>query len=118
MRQSVLAGRIVDIPSYDTLSDGTAGGVEPDALTLEPCTLFVDQWVTVSEDEIASALVSLLHQEGKLVEGAAACAVAALLKCKEQAAGKRAVLVCCGSNLAVDTLSSLLASTKPMAAAQ
>ncbi len=52
----------------DTLSDSTAGGIEYDSQTLQPCVDCVDQWVCVGE-EIAEALVGLLEQHSKLVEG-------------------------------------------------
>ncbi len=42
MRQSVATGRVVDAEWRATLSEATVGGLEPDAITLEPCTRFVD----------------------------------------------------------------------------
>jgi threonine dehydratase len=75
---------------------------------------FVDEWVALTEAEIAAALVSLLHHEGKLVEGAAACAVAALLRQRARWRGKRVVVVCCGGNIAAATLGRLLAETTPL----
>jgi threonine dehydratase len=69
---------------------------------------FVDEWVAVSEEEIGAALVGLLQHEGKLVEGAAACAVAALLRLRGRCRGKRVVVVCCGGNIAAATLARLL----------
>ncbi|GIL66142.1 hypothetical protein Vafri_19741, partial [Volvox africanus] len=52
-----------------TLSDATAGGVEFGSITLQPCLNCVDEWVTVTEVEIAEALVGLLEEQSKLVEG-------------------------------------------------
>ena len=57
-----------------------SGGIEPGSLTLAPCIEYVDEWVTVTEEEIRAAMVGMLQNHSKLVEGAAACAVAALLK--------------------------------------
>ena len=51
MIQSVRAGKILDLPSKPTLSDGTAGGVEPGAITFELCRQLVKEYVTVSEAE-------------------------------------------------------------------
>lgn len=110
MRQSVAAGAIVDAPSGDTLSDATAGGIEPGAITLVPCMQLVDEWVTVTEAEIGDALLGLLHHQSKLVEGSAACAIAALLKTKEQWAGKSVVVIACGGNIALSTLRKLINS--------
>jgi hypothetical protein len=44
MRASVAAGRVVDAPWQETLSDATAGGVEEGAVTLAPCIAGVDEW--------------------------------------------------------------------------
>ena len=48
----------------------SAGGVDEGSLTFEPCTLFVDEWVTVSEPEIARGMISVLEAEGERIEGA------------------------------------------------
>lgn len=85
-----------------------AGGIEEGAITLDPCMKYVDTWVTVSEDEIANAMKSLLHNEGKLVEGAAACAVAACRQLADQLCGKKVVVVCCGGNVALQDLEYVL----------
>ncbi|GIL86557.1 hypothetical protein Vretimale_11572 [Volvox reticuliferus] len=75
MARSVAAGTIVSELAGphdgggDTLSDATAGGVEFGSATLQPCSDCVDEWVTVSEVEIAEALVELLEEQSKLVEG-------------------------------------------------
>ncbi len=73
---------------------------------------FVDEWVTLSEQEIAAALVGLLRHEGKLVEGAAACAVAAALRLRDRCRGRRVVVVCCGGNIAAATVGRLLAEAE------
>lgn len=57
MRRSVEAGEVVSIPWLETLSEGTAGGIEEGAITLEDCSQLVDEWVTVTEEEIAAAMV-------------------------------------------------------------
>ena len=48
-----------------------AGGIEPGALTLQPCIDFVDEWVTVTEEEIGAAIVGMLQNHSKLIEGRA-----------------------------------------------
>ncbi|GAX76399.1 hypothetical protein CEUSTIGMA_g3844.t1 [Chlamydomonas eustigma] len=110
MRQSVQAGCVIDVPSHPTLSDATAGGIEEGALTLQPCTDYVDEWVLVSEDEIRAAVVGVLKHHSKLIEGAAGCAVAALIKSSSNAElqGKSAVVLCCGGNISFSTLSELI----------
>ena len=52
MYESVKAGRIVDSPTTETLSDGTAGGVEKGAVTFPLCQELVDVWQVVEEDDI------------------------------------------------------------------
>ena len=101
--RSVEAGSVVELPWEETLSDATAGGIEEDSLTLAACTEFVDEWVTVTETEIASALVKA-HGEGLVIEGSAGVAVASYLKLAERMKGKDAVVVVCGGNVAVDVL--------------
>ena len=48
-----------------------AGGIEAGSVTLEPCRQFVDEWVTVSEQEIARAMTETYTHHGALVEGVA-----------------------------------------------
>lgn len=106
MRASVAAGRIVDQSSCETLSDGSAGGIEPGSLTLEPCRRFVDDWVTVSEPEIAAAMLDVRDQhDGLLLEGSAAMAVACAIKYgrerkheAQELQHMTGVVICCGGN--------------------
>jgi threonine dehydratase len=88
--------------------DDVIGGIEAGAVTFEPCQQLVDTWVTVTEQEIADAVVSMLHHHSKLVEGAAGCAIAAVKKLGQQLVGKRVVVVCCGGNVALPTLKKVL----------
>jgi hypothetical protein len=55
MHHSIRAGRILEMESKPTLSDGTAGAVEQGAITLDLCRRFVDRYLLISEDEIVSA---------------------------------------------------------------
>ena len=71
MYESIKAGRIVDIPSLPTLSDGTAGGMEPDSITFTLSQQYVDDYIMVSEEEIRAAMLFLLEKHYYLVEGAA-----------------------------------------------
>lgn len=108
MIESVKAGRVLDLPSTDTLSDGTAGGVEPEAITFEMCRQYVDAFDTVSEAEIGAAMRLALGQLHILVEGAAGAAMASFLKGPERYAGKNVVIVLCGANLSLETLKKVL----------
>ncbi len=109
MAVSVAQGAIVDMPSLPTLSDGTAGGIEPHAVTFDLCRSLVDDWVLVSEEEIAGAMRLLIEGEHLLVEGAAAVPVAALLKTRDRWRGKQVAVVLCGGNVSLETLAGVLA---------
>jgi threonine dehydratase len=108
MIQSVKSGEIVDIPSLPTLSDGTAGGIEPGAVTFELCRRLVDGWITVTEDEIEDALRMFIRTHRMLIEGAAAAAIASYTKMRHQFAGKNVVIVICGANINPDVLKDIL----------
>jgi threonine dehydratase len=113
LEESVRAGRVLGLVSGETLSDGTAGGVEPGAITLETCRRLVDDWVRVSEEEIAAAMLEFIGAHHLLIEGAAGVAVAGFLKAAERLAGERSVVVICGGNISLDTLRALLARRGP-----
>jgi threonine dehydratase len=99
MYECMRAGRIVDVAEEPTLSESTAGGLEPESVTLEVCRRVVDRSVLVSEAEIAAAIRLLLESEHWLVEGAAGVALAAFLKERDRWKGKKAAVVLCGRNL-------------------
>ena len=108
MIQSVKAGRILDLPSLPTLSDGTAGGIEAGSLTFELCRMLVDEYVTVTEDEIKASLRLFMEAHHMLIEGAAAVAIAAYLKRREGFVGENVVIVICGANIGLETLKEVL----------
>ena len=99
MLESVRAGRIVEMESLPTLSDGTAGGIEPGAITFDICRAVVDDWLTVSEEEIAAAMGLVYAESGEIIEGAAGVAVAALLQTGQRFAGQTVGVVICGGNI-------------------
>ena len=108
MQKSVEIGHIVELPFQSTLSDGTAGGIEPDAITLPLCAKFVDKWMTASEEDIKDAM-RLVYQEHNLrIEGAAAVAVACYLKLSKDLGGRRVALVICGGNVSDQIFSEVL----------
>lgn len=108
MAHSIEAGRIIDEASAPTLSDGTAGGIEQDAITFGLCRQLVDEFLLVSEAEIADAMRQFIDYEHQLIEGAAGVAVAAMLKQREAIAGRKVVVVVCGGNISRDTLQQVL----------
>ncbi|MFH1312346.1 MAG: threonine/serine dehydratase [Candidatus Eisenbacteria bacterium] len=108
MIQSLKAGRILSLPSLPTLSDGTAGGVEAGSITFDLCRGLVDDYVTVTEDEIAEGLRLFLKAHDMVIEGAAAVAVASYLKIRDRFRGKSVVIVICGANISPGTLKQVL----------
>ena len=108
MAESIKAGHIVEMESKPTLSDGTAGGIEPGAITFEYCQQLVDDFAIISEDEIAEALRLFMESHHMMIEGAAALPVAALLKDSRGMSGKNVVLIICGANISLQTLRDIL----------
>ena len=104
MHASVAAAEIVDVIHADTLSRGTAGGVEPNSITFPLCRDLVDRWELVSEAEIAHSIVGLIDRERITPEGAAAVALAAWRRDTKLSDGRKACVVVCGGNLDVGDL--------------
>ena len=107
MYHSLQAGQILDMPSDPTLSDGTAGGVEPDAITFDILDALLDDFVTVEEDAIREAFLELIEVEHLLVEGSAAMAYAAASANARAIEGTTAVILC-GGNVGVEKLRGIL----------
>lgn len=104
---SVAAGQVVAVDAAATLSDGTAGGVEPGSITLALCTELVDTWCLVDEADIAGAMRDAAETYD-VVEGAAAVALAAARR--RVRAGVGGVLaVSCGGNVAPEVLARVRA---------
>ena len=91
-------GKIIEVPEKPTLSVSTAGGIEPGAVTLEVAQQVIDRSVLVTEAEILDAARRIYREDGQLLEGAAAVAVAAFLKSAADYAGKTVAIVICGGN--------------------
>ena len=108
MIHSIKAGKVLDLSSKPTLSDGTAGGVEEDSITFPICCDMIDETVLVTEKEIKDAMITYMDKEHQLLEGAAGTAVATLLKKKDDLIGKRVGVVICGGNISLDTVRDLL----------
>jgi threonine dehydratase len=102
MHACLKAGKVIDVEEAETLSDGTAGGVEPGAITLALCQQFIDRQILVSEQAIAGAMHTIAEREQWIVEGAAGVAMAAMMQCRADYAGKKVVVVLCGRNIMLD----------------
>jgi threonine dehydratase len=108
MYGSIRAGKIIEMESKSTLSEGSAGGIEPGAVTFDICKDFVDDFILVKEDEIKEAIKLILDKHYMLVEGAATLSVASFLKTKERFENKNVVLILSGSKMSLDKLKEIL----------
>ncbi|HEX9243107.1 MAG TPA: threonine ammonia-lyase [Anaeromyxobacter sp.] len=108
MLQAVEAGHPVTLDPSNTIADGIAVKRAGD-LTLEHVKKLVDEIVTVSEEEIASAILYLLEREKTVVEGAGAVGVAALMQKKIRGLeGKRVVCIVSGGNIDVNLVARVI----------
>jgi len=108
MYESVKAGKIIEMESKPTISDGTSGGIEPGAMTLDVCKEFVDDYILVTEDEIKGAIKLCLERHYMLVEGAGALSVASFNKEKKRFRNKNVVLIISGAKISLDVLKEIL----------
>jgi len=107
MTRSIEAGEILDMPSERTLSDGTAGGIEADAVTFPLNQEVVDDWVVVDEQQIADAMRGYMAGEDDVIEGAAGVAIAGLLARQDAIKGKKVAVVICGGNISAEMLAQV-----------
>jgi threonine dehydratase len=107
MQRCLEAGRIVEVEERPTLSESTAGGLEPGSVTFDVCRRAIDRCVLISEDEILRAMRLILETEHWVIEGAAGVAVAAFLREAARWQGKNAVIVICGRNVSAEVLGEL-----------
>lgn len=108
MEHSVTDGKIETLNAVNTIADGIAVKT-PGDLTFELCQKYVDGIVTVSDDEIALAILTLLEQQKLIAEGAGAVPVAAVMNGKiPEIEGKKVCCVVSGGNIDVTILSRVI----------
>jgi threonine dehydratase len=107
MVAAIEAHHPVTIDPATTIADGIAVRRAGD-LTLPMVERYVDEIVTVDEDEIASAILMLLEREKTLAEGAGAAALAALLQHRTSLNGAHTAVLVCGGNIDVTLLSRII----------
>jgi threonine dehydratase len=108
MFESVKAGRIIEMESKPTRSDGTAGGIEEGSITFSLCRDCVDEYILVSEAEIEDAIKLVLQKSNIMIEGAAALSVASFVKVKNRYKGKNVVLILSGRRLSYEALKEII----------
>lgn len=108
MFESLKAGKVQKLDRVSTIADGIAVK-QPGENTFELCREYVDGVVTVTEDEISSAILALIEQQKMIAEGAGAAPVAAVMFDKiPDIAGKKVVCIISGGNIDVTILSRVI----------
>ena len=107
MRHAFDEHRRVPLERVSTIADGIAVKM-PGEKTFEYCRRYVDDIVTVSDDEIASAILSLMEQQKLVAEGAGAVSVAAAMAGRVDLAGRKTVCLVSGGNIDVTILSRVI----------
>ncbi|WP_224450423.1 threonine ammonia-lyase [Haloprofundus salilacus] len=107
VHESLNKGLPVTLDEVDTIADGIAtGGISE--LTLNLIERHVDEVVTVTDSQIANAILLLLERAKQVVEGAAAASVAALLSEDLNVHGETVMPLLCGGNLDMTMLQTIL----------
>lgn len=107
MYQSVKEGKAVHLDKVSTIADGIQVK-EPGENTFELVKKYVDEIVTVSDDEISSAILKLIETQKMIAEGAGAAPVAAVMFNKLPIKGKKVVCVVSGGNIDVTILNRVI----------
>ena len=107
MRNSIADGKIERLASVSTIADGIAVK-QPGENTFKFCSEYVDEIVTVTEDEISSAILALIEQHKMIAEGAGAVSVAAVMFNKLPIEGKNVACIVSGGNIDVTILSRVM----------
>lgn len=107
MVESLKTNNRIRLNSVSTIADGIAVK-EPGINTFEMCQKYVDEIVTVSDDEVASAILTLIEQQKLVAEGAGAVSVAAAMYNKVPIDGKKVVCIVSGGNIDVTSLNRVI----------
>ncbi len=107
MKNALEKGGLEKLSSVSTIADGIAVK-QPGDLTYDICSKYVDEIVTVTDDEISAAILALMEKQKLVAEGAGAVGVAAVMFNKINLEGKKAVCVLSGGNIDVSILSRVI----------
>lgn len=107
MVNSISSGKIITLDKVSTLADGIAVK-QPGEHTFDLCNQYVDEIVTVTEDEICAAILYLLERHKLVAEGAGAVSVAAAMYSKLPLEGKKTVCVVSGGNVDVTIFNRII----------
>lgn len=109
MAASIRAGRLVEIDERATVAAAVAGGIEPGSVTFPLCRKFVDAFVTVPDALIVRAMDLVFEHHRKMVEGAGALPLAALLHFPGRWRGRTVVAVVSGGNVGPERFREIVA---------
>ena len=104
MSASIKVGNVIEVEHKPTLSDGSAGGIEPGSITFDFCKKYVDEYIQVSEKEIKNAMIFMIEKHHNIIEGAAAVPIASFIKKKNLHRNKNIVVVLSGSGIGIDVI--------------
>lgn len=107
MVESLAEDKIKCLDNVATIADGIKVK-EPGEHTFEYCRKYVDDIVTVTDDEVSSAILALIEQHKLIAEGAGAVSVAAVMFDKVPVEGKNVVCLVSGGNIDVTILSRVI----------
>ena len=106
MKAAIEAGGPVALDKVDVFCDGTAVR-KVGTLTYEVCAELVDEWITVSNDEVSAAIQFLWEQLRCVPEPSGAMGMAGALQMKDQIKGQRVLTILCGANMDFEQLASI-----------
>ena len=107
MAESLKKGEIITLSSVDTIADGIKVKT-PGDLTFDMCRQYVDEVVTVTESEIASAILTVLEKQKLVAEGAGAVGIAAAMYHKASIEGQTVCALLSGGNVDVTMLERII----------
>jgi threonine dehydratase len=101
-QDSLRAGHLVEIEAGESIADGLGGNADPETITFELIQRYVDRIVTVSEEDLAAAIVGLVDKEHLIA------ASAAILSTRVEVSGRKVAAIVSGSNVDRNRLMSVL----------
>lgn len=109
MYESIRANQIVQLEEQETLADSLLGGIGLNNMyTFSMVKEYIDEFILVSEDEIANGMKFLAEEHRMIVEGAAATGVASILSRKVDVSGKNVATIVSGNNVDIDLIKQIL----------
>lgn len=110
MHESLAAGAPVHVEELKTLADGLQGGVGLDnRYTFNLCKTYLDDFLLLSEEDIANAMREAFFLERLVLEGAGACGLGALMRFRERFSGANAAIICSGDNIDPEEFKKIVA---------